>query len=742
MGPCHLYFVIADSAGNQSRSAKVRLTRPGSSSLVTETLYLDENLHTQTPADFTCDGIVSLWSEGPMRVDMAVQSYDVGNMFLPGMDFLSAPENTIAGGSRVRVRSLLAQPGDLFTQVSPGDASFLPVDTIAGHYHVGRAQSSVALVPLGLTPGDPIARVVADPIATLPGVGGDLVSPSVLPSDMPRSVDLLKRVPRIDLWSDTFAEGVAETGESLNEFAMHDPQGVGLSVLLADRSNAIGNRLVLVGNRINASYYRNQIEWNPFFGLPTNEYLGGGVAIGSSIAYDPRSVHVVGDDSASGSEVGHFGVAIGAGFQWYPVNYWRDNVMLGNGYASFADYGDFEGVLGHDTIVGRPGAGIYDDYARVWGITTILAADAGFPQDGGHLTPTGPVDTTNHIRNNDSWIYTERYFEWIRLGLDVSQANWASAPIVRNTIIPRAAVPPSDLNYERADWYAWNIAAQNVFSRVQPIADRDDYYNGLLLVTQANPTIPGSFQVDDGVTLAAPLHDGVGGTPSALGFYGHTPAVRTLVTDNASIPALTSLITALSNLGLILTPGGAVVQDDFAKPRKTAGHALTGQSPVGFPIDDANLGTVGGALVRQPWGGTDVGFWSAALYYTDIFDVLVTTTVATWGSADDGVIIRAIPDSATFASSRGHNYDYALLAAKTGLYLRTNTGTKTLLAAYSSNMANGDIMTVQAIARAVTVKKNGSTVLTFTLPDDLGGRMHGLALTTGTVFNDLTIAHP
>lgn len=744
MGPCHLYFVIADSAGNQSRSAKVRVTYPGSPTLVAETLYLDQEMTHAAPSEFTCEGIINLWTETPMRVDVAVTSYDVGSMFLPGMDFLVPPEATVHGHQRTRLHADLATPGTTFTIASEGQGYFQAVDVVSGHFHSGRSDRSVAIVPIGLEGGDPLARVTSIDHTVLPGVGVKMDTISVRPGAMPSSVNLVKRpVFTQSLWGYDGPATIVENNEDLSTVQVYDPSGIGRSVLIAtDSDAAVGNRMVMIGSDIHLGWLADQKIYNPWFGLPTTEYVGEEVVIGRSVYYEPRSVQVVGGDGLSGSNVGHYGVALGSGFSWYPVNYWRDNVSLGNGYASYTGYGSFNGAQGHDTILGHPGSGIYDDYARPWGITTILAADAGFPQDGSHLTPTGPVDTARHIRNNDSWIYSERYFEWIRLGLDVDQAAWAAAPITRNTIIPRAAIPATGLAYERADWYGWNIAAQNVFSRVQPIADRDDYYNGLILITRVDPWVPGSIEIDDGVTLGAPLHDGIGGTPSSIGFYGHAVAARTVVTDNASIPALTSLISALAQLGLILTPGVPVVQDDFTKPKFTVGPALTGQTPVGFPMDRSNLGTSGGLLVRNPFGGTDDGHWVAALYYTDIFDVLVTATVGAWGSADDGVIIRAIPDNATFQSSRGQNLNYGLLAGKTDLYLRDASGGKTSLGAYSSAMANGDVMTVQAIARAVTIKKNGSTVLTFTLPDDLGGRMHGLALTTGTTFSDLSIAHP
>ncbi len=109
MGPCHLYFVITDGAGNQSHSAKVDVVYPGTNTPVTQPLFTDQGmLSPAASSNLTVPGIISLWTTDPLRVDLVIRSFDVGNQNIFGLDFLYPGVVLCALARRDRVTAALA----------------------------------------------------------------------------------------------------------------------------------------------------------------------------------------------------------------------------------------------------------------------------------------------------------------------------------------------------------------------------------------------------------------------------------------------------------------------------------------------------------------------------------------------------------------------------------------------------------------------------------------------------------
>lgn len=745
MGPCHLYFVIADSAGNQSHSAEISLYTPGTTFMISEPIYADQGLNTRLILPFRVAGIVDVWAPGPLRVDLSAETFDIGPFSVAGMDFLPPPEASISGIAQVSVSSTSGGIGDILTLLDGQDAVFSPEDLASGHNHLGRSARSVSLASEGLSEGDPIARVLVDQ-TTLPALGLPFSRTSYQPGQGPDSLLLLRYDPNhastnhATYWPiPGGSPTLVETGDATDARRVYDPASVGKITAIGVDTSVIGGKHTILGTGAIPSTVLTSLSVAPA------SVVGRAVSIGDRRTYDPLAV-LIGVNTALSSGAAKTGVALGSDASYAPAQHAERATVIGSGQDVGATLYTNGPTISGDVLIGHLNSGALSDYDLLWGTTTVLSADPGFPRDGTHLTPTGPVLHDPPLRNNDSWLYTERYANWRRLGLTVAQANQGAALITHNTIVRRAAdAPPTDLNFTRTEWGNWNLTAHNLFSRMQPIADNTGYNNGMVLVTVPNPSVPGDLQIDGDVTLSAPHHDGTGGAPGLLGFYGATAVARPLQVDDASIPALTSLTTALAKLGLILASGTPVVFDDFTRNAFSIDHSNTGQAPVGFPLDYSNVGSIGGNLARRPDAGAADGAWSSVLYYTDIFDVVVQATVVAFDGVnvgDDGILIRAIPAPTTFLDSRGQKYTYALLATASGLYQRNPAGTKTLIATYSSAAVSGDVLLVQAIARAITVKKNGTTILTHTMPDDLGGLMHGLSMNTHTLIGDLSIGHP
>lgn len=748
MGPCHLYFVISDGAGNQSHSAKVDIVYPGTHTPVTEPLFTDQGmLSPASSANLSVPGIISLWTADPLRVDLVIRAFDVGNQNIPGLDFLYPPESAITSVTRVAIGSGDASTGDVLLLGSPSLATFQPIDIVTGHYHDGRDPLVVALNSLGSAPSDPYARVSDETPGVLPTPGNAMSRAPLIPARGPGSTLIGGQSSPDDTWASywpiagTPSTVVPPTGDDTAHRHNYDPAGLGDNVSVGRSITTLAGRNTIVGRLIAPGQNYDMGA------TPPASVVGEGVAIGSMQTYDPYSVSVGSQANPSGPNSGYAiltkGVSLGWNSSYFPTDLPTEVTLIGSRNNVFSTpYQTADTGMNGDTIIGHlNGAGIGHEYDIPWGITTLLAADPGY-SGGTMAAPDGPTSQTQ--RNNDSWLYNERYATWRRLGLTQDQAAEGAASITRNTIVRRKVdASPAANNFDRTDWLNWNLAAHNVFGHFQPISNTADYENGMVLVTVPDPRVPGGLQIDGDATLGAPHHDGAGGAPGLLSFFGATSVARPVVIDDASIPAMTSLINALAQLGLILSPGTPVVSDNYDRETWTIDHAGTGQAPVGFPSDTSNIGSTGGVLVRRSETGTPSGEWSGVLYYTDMFDVYAQATVMTWDAGgDDGILIRAIPDPTTYVSSRARNYTYALLANKTGLYLRDATGAKTLLVAYSSAAVNGDILSVQAIARAITVQVNGSTRATFTLPDDLGGRMHGVALNDGTSIGAFEIMHP
>lgn len=811
-GPCHVYHVVSDAEGNLSGSVDIEVYYPGTTTLVSEPLFLDKGLTVPTPPTLrVIPGVISLWTEKPLRVDINVSSVDAGDRVLYGKDFHPSPLGALWGGDGYRIEPGGAQPGWSLSRVAAGVGGFTPIDIESSHMHLDETASSVVLVSLADTPGAPLARPVTRPL--LPGLGQRLEVTPFGPGRSPSSVILLALDPGL-LNSQTWFGGADPITNPNNPLLstvgiaqVLDPTGDGRNVVVGTvrQMFALASRSVLLGSDF--AFSSNVLDYtiastlrDPRFSraVAVGHWLGYcdlSVRVGSYFsetegavddvygglhpqAWSGVGVVVVGQRSSYNSPTGKpGGVVVGS----------RSDILTEVYPYQWDGYWPTDAPMFSDVFVGHFRSGVGDSaycFFPVARSATVIAPNIGYPE-GADPTDLDDVPATLMRYSNSIWSVAPRYLKKRRdnaltgtivdLLSDheaalVDASAHASVAVLQSTI----PAPPAALNYWRTDWKDWGIVAPSMRMFSPPVADRDDMGAGAVILTHPNTRVPGDLMLGGDVTIGAPTHDGTGGVKGKVGFYGATAVERPKVVDDASIPALTSLVAALASLGLVLSPDVPVVADSFGREVLRLDNADTGQGPAGFPFvfenNSYNLGCDGatlgwskplsdgtwdnptlGSVDATPWAWDTTNPWSSALYYTDLFDVVAEVTLVTLDNSsgtggswttpgDDGILIRAVPDEASFATSNGQNFTYALLAARSGLYQRNPGGTKTLIAAYSTAAVDGDVLRIEADARDITVKVNGSTVLTHTLPDDQGGLMHGLAMGVETRCADLSIS--